>query len=222
MMHPPLSGVRTLAFDLDGTLIDSLPGIARSLHAAFTAVGKTVPAGDLSRIVGPPIRRIALILDPSLEEGQAEEIARVFRSDYDSQGWRSTVLYSGVAEGLRRMQESGLRLFIVTNKPSLVTGQILEHFDLSAYFDAVFTRNARTPQYASKAEMLADLLNQFSVSASEAVMIGDTQEDLEAAVVNRLRFVHAAYGYGTASGATAVLNAFDEIQNLIGLGDARV
>ncbi len=220
-VHASQTPLRALVFDLDGTLIDSLPGIAASLEVAFRAAGKPLPQRDLRTIIGPPIRKIALALDPSLAEHEVETIALAFRAHYDTEGWRATVLFPQVGQILRRLQRAGTRLFIVTNKPRLATQQILQLFELEPLFEGIFTRDSRTPQYASKAEMLGDVLARYALPPSESLMVGDTHEDQQAAAANGLHFAHAVYGYGAAPGAENVLGAFEEIEGLVGPGEAK-
>ena len=220
-VHTSQAPLRALVFDLDGTLIDSLPGIAASLEVAFRAAGKPLPPRDLRTVIGPPIRKIALALDSSLAEDEVEAIALAFRAHYDSEGWRATVLFPRVEQGLRNMQRAGRRLFIVTNKPRLATRQILQQYELEPLFEAIFSRDSRTPQYASKAEMLGDLMARYALPPAESLMVGDTHEDQQAAAANGLHFAHAAYGYGAAPGAQYVLGAFDELEGLARLGEAK-
>jgi phosphoglycolate phosphatase-like HAD superfamily hydrolase len=207
-IHP----VRSLFFDLDGTLIDSCPGIAAALALAFRAAGRTMPAADLRAVVGPPIRIIATRIDPTLTDAELAQIETVYRAEYDSDGWRDTVLFSGVVPVLQDLCTAGARLFLVTNKPRIPTAQILKHFGISEIFDDVVTRDSRTPGYAGKAEMLSEMLIRHSLAPESTIMIGDTAEDEEAAMLNRLEFIHAAYGYGSCADARRSIACFLDLR----------
>ena len=69
-----------MVFDLDGTLIDSSPGIALSLAAAFQSVGRVMPETDIRKAIGPPIRIIARRVEPSLTDAELDGIEPSYRS----------------------------------------------------------------------------------------------------------------------------------------------
>jgi phosphoglycolate phosphatase len=206
--------INALVFDLDGTLIDSTPGISSALRRAFQSAGRTMPAVDLARVIGPPITVIARRIDPLLSDTEVVNIERSYRAIYDSVGWRDTLAYPSVIDTLGVLHRHGLRLFIVTNKPLLPTSAILEHLGLSNLFVEVLTRDSRSPRYSSKTEMLGDLLSRQSLQAGATLMIGDTGEDQDAAHANNLEFLHATYGYGSVTSARYI-GEFSEIAALL-------
>jgi len=210
-----IAGVNALVFDLDGTLVDSTSGIGRALSAAFQSAGRTMPAVDLRRFIGPPITEIALRIEPSLSETELSAIELSYRSNYDNEGWRDTVVYPAVADTLHALHRLGFRLFILTNKPLLPTSNILEHLGLQKLFVETLARDSRTPRYASKSEMLGDLIDRHDLSSSDTLMIGDASEDQEAARTNGLHFLHVTYGYGTATMPARSIRHFSEIAALL-------
>jgi phosphoglycolate phosphatase len=150
---------------------------------------------------------------------EVKAIEKEYRADYDKNGWHATVAFDGVVEGLLRLHRSGLRLFVVTNKPMMPTGKILEHFGVNAAFEAVLTRDSRTPKYASKIEMLAELIKNHGIEAASSAMVGDTSEDQEAARHNGVRFVYVTYGYGSILETDLQIDKFQAIEELLGQGD---
>jgi phosphoglycolate phosphatase len=208
-----------LVFDLDGTLIDSTPGIESALRAAFQSVGRTMPAVDLRRIIGPPITVIARRVEPLLSDAEVASIEQSYRAIYDSVGWRDTLAYPTVGDTLGALHRRGLRLFIVTNKPLVPTLKILAHLGLANLFLEVLTRDSRAPHYASKADMLADLLSGQQLKPSATLMIGDTSEDQEAAHTNNIDFLHATYGYGSVTMPARCIRQFSEIATLLNVTD---
>jgi phosphoglycolate phosphatase len=156
-------------------------------------------------------------IEPTLTDLEVAAIERGFRSDYDANGWRATVAFDGVSASLRRMRDAGLRLFIVTNKPRISTQGILEHLELDNVFESVLTRDARTPIYESKVAMLADLIRNQGLEAATSAMVGDTDEDREAAHRNGLPFVFVTYGYGSVPDAELVADNFETIESMLGL-----
>ena len=207
----------TFVFDLDGTLIDSTPGIKAALEAAFQAIGQAMPEVDLRTMIGPPIGIIARRVNPSLTDADIVTIERVYRRVYDQEAWRATELFAGVAQTLRALYQAGHRLFVVTNKPMLPTTRILEHFELLPLFVQIVTRDSASPPFLTKTAMVADLMNRNHLSHDSTVMVGDTTEDGQAAEANHLEFIFMTYGYGQHASAGRTLNHFSDllVQGLI-------
>jgi phosphoglycolate phosphatase len=211
------SRINALVFDLDGTLIDSTPGINGALRTAFQSVGRTMPEVDLRRVIGPPITVIARHIEPLLSDTEVAGIERSYRAIYDSDGWRDTLAYPTVADTLRVLHRHDLRLFVVTNKPLIPTTNILAHLGLDDLFVEALTRDSRSPHYASKADMLSDLLGRHRLQPDTTLMVGDTHEDQEAAHANGLDFLYATYGYGSVTVSGGHVDHFAEIAALLSI-----
>ncbi|HUA84668.1 MAG TPA: HAD hydrolase-like protein [Bryobacteraceae bacterium] len=190
---------RHAIFDLDGTLIDSLPGIAQSVDAALAACGLPPAGRDLRPLIGPPIRSILATVSGVTEEGALERLERAFRVSYDNGGWRFSPAYAGVEELLGDLQGAGIGLWVVSNKPALAAWKILNRLRLDAYFDEIVCRDSRLPAYGSKAEALGDLIDRNRLPRAECVFIGDTGEDRRAAEAARIECAIVAHGYGAAA-----------------------
>src|SRR5262249_48841207 len=117
-------------FDLDGTLIDSLPGIAWSVNVALAACGLPESSRDLAPFIGPPIRSILESVSGATDTTLLNRLEQAFRRSYDSDGWRRTALKAGVGQTLRELIAGGLDLWLVTNKPALVTEKILNELTI--------------------------------------------------------------------------------------------
>lgn len=196
VLTPALEHVRWFFFDLDGTLADSVSGLQGSIEMAFRAVGRGMPEVDLRRWIGPGIRTILRNLDGSLTEAELDAMEQAFRADYDNSGVLRTKLFASVPALLQALRRDGRHLVIVTNKPKLATGRLLEKHALAGLFEDVVSRDSRQPVYASKGEMLQDTMRKHSADPGASVMVGDTEEDAAAAMQAGMRFIHAAYGYG--------------------------
>jgi phosphoglycolate phosphatase len=215
-MEPPPLSAENLIFDLDGTLVDSVPGIEIAVEAAFRSIGRSIPAGSLRSVIGPPIGVIARRIEPSLTDDEIAQIEQRFRHDYDTFGWRGTVAFDGVVQTLRELRRRGLQLFIVTNKPRVPTEKILADLALQGFFVEAVSRDSQGAVPLGKTEMLNDLLRRRKLPPETAIMVGDTVEDSDAATVNGLRFVHAGYGYGAPFPATYSIRGFSELLTLVG------
>jgi phosphoglycolate phosphatase len=184
-------------FDLDGTLIDSLPGIEHSIKAAFTACGIVYPDANLRSLIGPPIKTILSQIAKTSAPDVLADLENAFRTSYDTEGWRKSSFYPGTEAALTAMHHSGIRLFVVTNKPRHISMRALEMGGVQQLFECIVTRDSRAPQYADKKEMLGFVLDSCILDPRECVFIGDTEEDSAAAAAYDMRFVHVSHGYGT-------------------------
>jgi phosphoglycolate phosphatase len=192
-----LRGVAAVLFDLDGTLLDSLPGIRHSAEAAFAECGLAMGEVELRGLIGPPIRVILSRMgERELSEGELDALERAFRVSYDSEGWKMTPHYAGAAEALRAMQAVGKRLFVVSNKPRHISVRILEAEGTLGLFEEVVTRDSREPAFAGKVEMMRYLMQKWEIAAAGSLMVGDTIEDAEAAFEVGMRFCLMSHGYG--------------------------
>jgi phosphoglycolate phosphatase len=209
-------------FDLDGTLLDSLPGIEYSARSAFAQCGLPIGEVDLRTLIGPPIRTILarMALDGStggLNEEQLDRIVQVFRTIYDSEGWKMTPHYAGALEALRAMRDEGRRLFVVSNKPRHISLRIMEAEGTLGLFDDVVTRDSREPAYQDKQEMLHSLMQRHGLQAQECLMVGDTMEDAAAALQTGMQFCLMTHGYGDVplTSEIPVAFRFDHFSELI-------
>ncbi len=196
---------RCVLFDMDGTLLDSLPGIAYSVQAAFDAAGLPERAYDLRQLIGPPIRTILSRAAETHDPALLDTLERHFRASYDSEGWRQSVCFPDALEVLQAMKKSGHRLFIVTNKPRHSSTMAIEAEGIAPFFERIYTRDSIDPPYATKADMLHALLTDQRLSPQECVMVGDTMEDAGAAAMHKINFIFMEHGYGEMTSAHPVM-----------------
>jgi phosphoglycolate phosphatase len=197
--------MRHVIFDLDGTLVDSVPGIQWSVEAAMKRCGVTRACPDLKELIGPPIRTILATAAGTNEALQLDRLERAFRAVYDTEGWRLTVCQPGAREMLDQLQAAGSILWIVTNKPAHATELILRELAIAGYFRETVCRDSVTPPLASsvtpplasKGAMLTDLLERQAMLREESILIGDTLEDCHAAAKAGIVCAVVPHGYGT-------------------------
>jgi phosphoglycolate phosphatase len=205
---------QAIFFDLDGTLLDSLPGIAFSIEQAFVTCGLPMQPIDLRRAIGPPIRSILALAAVQATSSDLDFLERAFRSSYDSEGWQKTLLYPGSKLLLQEASTLGIQLFVVSNKPRQISIKILEREGIFPLFTTVMTRDTRNPPYTDKAQIIEHLVHDFQLHATRCIMIGDTEEDATAAAAVHVPFVWMAHGYGKIPPSLTValrLNSFSEL-----------
>lgn len=184
-------------FDLDGTLLDSLPGITFSIEQAFHACGLPMRPIDLREAIGPPIRTILALAATQATPSDLDRLERAFRTSYDSEGWQKTLPFPGSSLMLREAHSLGIQLFVVSNKPRHIALKILEREGSLPLFEKMLTRDSSDPPYAGKAQMIEHLLRAFQLHAARCIMVGDTTEDALAAAEMLVPFIWMAHGYGT-------------------------
>ena len=188
-----------LAFDLDGTLVDSLAGIHASLVHACTQMGLAPPAlAALRARIGPPLRQYLpdlLSLEAESQQAMLEPLLQAFRNHHDSQGWRAFSLYDGVASLLQQLQVAGYGLHVVTQKPHAVAVAVLRQAGLDSYLTTV-----DGPRGGASFDKTSSLLRLRQPNHRCYWYVGDTTGDRQAAAAAGYRFVAATYGYGFRDG----------------------
>jgi phosphoglycolate phosphatase len=187
---------KNIIFDLDGTLIDSFPGILESLRHAVSVVDPTLDLKRLKNHVGPPLPTMLLRMWPDLPEDVRSKVLSEFRSDYNNRGCLYSTTYPGIPRTLNRFRSSGITLFVLTNKPAIPTQKILSHLGLEGLFTEILSPDSVTPSFTMKSEGALRLMEKHALLADETLLVGDSPDDLHAAQVAGFTFVEISYGYG--------------------------
>ncbi len=185
-----------LIFDLDGTLTDSKPGILGCLKKVIDTRGIADP-GPLDRFIGPPVEDWVVDLLPNASKDEQTELAREYRAYYDLEGWCNNSVFAGVHEMLVELRELGFSLYVCTSKHQHFAMRILDAFELSVLFTAVYGDKVEYMSH-SKIDLLANLLREQKLDRSNTWMIGDRSFDIDAAHANEIRCLAAGWGYGSA------------------------
>ncbi len=188
--------MRNIIFDLDGTLVDSVPGIQWSVEVAMTSCGVARECPNLTSLIGPPIRSILAVAATTDDRAELDRLEKAFRASYDSDGWRRTICQAGVREMLDGLRSAGCTLWVATNKPAHATGLILRELALANWFQEIVSRDSVMPSFASKGAMLTDLLERRDLRREESILVGDTLEDCHAAAVAGIGCAVVPHGYG--------------------------
>ena len=199
----------TILLDLDGTLIDSAPGIYSSLRHAFAAHGLPVPdEATLRTFVGPPIHDSMRRSD--VPEELVEPVVASYREAFAAGGLYDATVYDGVPEALQTLRDAGVRLVVATAKPEVFAGPIVERLGLDRFVDGVF--GAPRDEGTSKGDIIARALSTSAagIDAGSLLMVGDREHDVHGAIENGLRAVGVRWGYAQPgeledAGATAVV-----------------
>lgn len=187
---------KNIIFDLDGTLVDSLPGIELSARYALANVLPKEVMPNLKNIIGPPVAIMFARLWPKISSKKMNKLLEKFRSHYLSEGCMVSTLFPGVIETISHLHAAGLRLFILTNKPAKSAQRIIEKFNLQSFFIEILSPDSVHPPFCIKTDGARILMNDFDLLPDETVLIGDSIDDFNAAKSCGFSFITATYGYG--------------------------
>jgi phosphoglycolate phosphatase len=197
-------------FDLDGTLVDTAPDIARALGAALVEIGVASPPLDtVKRMVGDGahelIRRALAAAPP--DPAREEAVLGRFLASYRENVCVGSQLYPGVVEGLAALRDDGAALAVVTNKPGDLARTLLGTLGISASFEAIVGDGDGFPRKPDPAAALS-ILARVGASPERAVMIGDGLPDMRLAHALGARAVAATWGYVPAAALARERPAF--------------
>jgi len=187
----------SVLLDLDGTLIDSYPGISASCIAALRALGHE-PDETLviRRAIGPPLEDMMQLLLQSYGDDRVDEAVAAYRQHYGASGFLQSVPYPGIEKSLDDMKRRGLQIYLATSKRSIFASSILDRLNLAAYFDGI---HGSVPGGAldHKPELLAHILSEHGLSPSRSLMVGDRRYDMSGARAVGMRGLGVLWGYGS-------------------------
>lgn len=214
--------VRAVLFDLDGTLVDSVADLAAAVNAVLEVHGEPpLPIGAVRGMVGNGIAKLverAFAASGRPLEGQAlDEAVADMMAAYRGCLTKRTVLMPGAVDAVEALRESGLHLGLATNKPLDATRAIMDHFGLAARFGAIVGGRADLARKPAP-DMLLAALTRLSVDPENAVMVGDSAIDVDAARNAGMRSILVHGGYSAADPDT--LGADFIIDDLTALAEA--
>ncbi len=192
-----MSRSRSVLLDLDGTLIDSRPGIAASCLAALRALGHSPDETfDITPFIGPPLEDVLRVLLQTYDDERLDEAVSAYRQHYGDSGYLGSELYPGIGEALEDMRQAGLRIYMATSKREVFARRIAEHLSLAGYFDGIYG-SVHGGALDHKPELLAHVLSERNLIASEALMVGDRRHDIVGAHAVKMRGLGVLWGYGS-------------------------
>jgi phosphoglycolate phosphatase len=209
-------------FDLDGTLVDSAPDIARAVNAGFAPLG--VPEFSVSDVIGMigggasvAIRRAAEKSGLALSVSEEEAVLARFLETYEAVSAEGRGLFEGASDLLTGLSGDGVGLGLVTNKAERITAVAIRALGIAHHFGVVHGASDRLAKKPDPAMLLA-ALDTLGVSPSEAIMVGDSPADARAGQAAGCRVVLVDFGYTSIPvrdlGADAVISHLSELPRL--------
>ncbi len=206
--------IKNIIFDVDGTLWDSAEAVALSWNDVLDAhyrdlTDRVVTADDMYRLMGHTMDVIGKDLYPNLPKEKRDEI--MIRSmEHENRYLEDHPgrFYEGLEETMKALTKSGHKLYIVSNCQDGYIEALLRHGSYHLYITdyECFGRTGK-PKWDS----IRILMERNQLEDAETVYLGDTHMDEEATEKAGLRFLHAAYGFGTANHPAAIVNDIHDL-----------
>ncbi|HTQ61784.1 MAG TPA: HAD-IA family hydrolase [Candidatus Solibacter sp.] len=195
MSELKLISVRALIFDLDGTLIDSKQDLIHSVNAMLLELGRVeLPEETISGYIGhgAPLL-VARALGNGCTEGERQRALEFFLRYYEEHKMDTTRAYPGVAETLEKL--ASVPMAVLTNKPVRISERILGAMGLSTYFRAIYGGNSFETK---KPDPLGarTILKELEVKPQEALLVGDSEVDVQTARNAGMLAAVVNYGFG--------------------------
>ena len=201
---------KNLLFDLDGTLTDSSEGIIKSALYAFEKMQITPPGeNDLYTFIGPPLGDS--FVKHGVEEKDKDKAVAIYRERYNSIGKFENAPYP--------LKDEGYKLYVATSKPEKTAIEVLDHFDMTGYFDEIAGATVDGSR-EKKDDVIRYLLDKIGEDESDTVMVGDTNFDVLGAAELGIPCIAVTWGFGDIdemkkAGAVAIVSSMDELYEAV-------
>lgn len=208
-----------VVFDLDGTLVDSMPDVRRALNLTLAEEGLPPLALEQVRpLVGhgarPMIEGVLRLSGAAAGQVDFDGFRARYLAHYAAEPVACTTMFDGARNALSALFDAGIRLGICSNKPSLLVDKVLAGLDLAQLFAGV-TGGDDVTRPKPHADHLLETLRRMGCSATDAVMVGDSGTDVAAAHNARIPVVAVSFGYcerpADQLGADVVIGHFHQL-----------
>lgn len=219
--------IRALAFDLDGTLVDSAPGLADAIDRTLNDL--RLPQAGLERVStwignGADImmaRALTFALGREPQPGEQRDARALFDRHYADTVEAGSTLFPQVKETLAALKATGLTMAIVTNKPTPFVAPLLASLGIDDAF-ALIIGGDDVPVKKPHPAAIFKVLGTFGLLQKELLFIGDSRNDIQAAQAAGVPNVGMTFGYNygepiAASQPDLTLDSFDELLPALGL-----
>lgn len=179
---------QALIFDMDGTIVNTVPTVLDCLKKALAETGAEFDAKKLTpTLIGPPLEQMVETLCPAESSRKRAEVVAAFRRFYDAAPEKGTELFRQIVPLL----QTPARKFIATNKPQKPALRLLDALEISPLFEAVLTPDSGL----NKAQMIAKIVAENGLNPEKTLMIGDAVSDMTAAHAAGVKACAVVWGY---------------------------
>ena len=210
--------IRFVLFDFDGTLYDTVEGIARSAQYALNKLGVTAELEELRCFAGPPL--VDIFMEKfAFSQEKAWEARGLFQERYLPIGVYESRPFVGMKEFLGALREAGLVLAVATSKPLPLCEKLLERSGMRGFFTEV-CGSGLAGNNNSKREIVERVIAALGADKKDCVLVGDTKYDVAGAHAAGIGCIGVRYGYAAPgeleeAGADAIADDLDELENML-------
>lgn len=217
--------ITNIFFDLDGTLIDSVPDITSALnemrqHYQLEPISIETVTSIIGKGFPTTVRRVlGLNFDNAYVEQIADQAINRTKQAYAQHSGKQTRVYAGVVDTLKALQQQGIRMAVVTNKEHKDAVKVLDQCQLTEFFDAIIGGDS-TPHYKPHPQPLITAMKMLNATTDNSVMVGDSRNDFDCANSANMRCIMVDYGYANGEdiyqfGAFAYISKFNALLSAI-------
>lgn len=185
--------IKNIIFDLDGTIIESAPGILNGFSYVLEKMRKAYDINDLKKYIGPPLRDSFV---KELGEDRADEAVVLYRIYYGKKGVYEAKVYDGICKLIKDLYDNDFKIYLATSKIKKPSLEVLRYFDLLKYFTYVEGSNETLD---NKKKVIQSVIDNNKLKKDKSIMIGDRSYDIEAGFALGLKTMGVSYGYGDIS-----------------------
>jgi len=223
-----VAAIDAIAFDLDGTLINSVPDVRAAINRLLVSEGRSeISLEQTLSLVGQGARVMmeqAMALGGGAVGGGApptdalDRMVETYIGFYQRHPADLTTVYPGVVEVLESLAARGIPMAICSNKPFVMTKLVLKTLGLDRYFAAV-TGGDNVPHRKPDGRHVTHTLDLMGGHHSHAVMVGDSETDVAAGKNAGLPVIAVTYGYAhvpvTELGADVLIDRFSDLPDAL-------
>ena len=192
--------MKAAIFDLDGTLVESLPGLTEALNLLLVDLGRPVKtASQVRSYIGDGQRMLIRRALPAVEfdDAQIDTLQAPFQDHYRATWPKGTVIFDGVLEMLHTLRDSEIKLGVLSNKKHPFTVEIVEHLFGRDLIPLIYGQRDGIPKKPDPAALIS-ISDEIQVPVNEICYIGDSTVDLETAQSARTQGLGVTWGYHDA------------------------
>ena len=224
-----MSNVELIVFDLDGTLVDSVPDLANAVDLAMKDLGyPSVSVAQTATWIGNGADLLvaralsqSVTPNPDIAPELQNKARDLFNAHYGASDHSATTVYPEVIETLTKIKSLGVKIALLTNKPSQFVAAVLQEQGLDSFFCHIVGGDD-FPEKKPSPMALNWLMSEFNFTPDQTVMVGDSKNDILAAQNAKCRSVGVTYGYNygvpiAESEPTFVCQKFNQILDVLNL-----
>jgi phosphoglycolate phosphatase len=191
---------KAVIFDLDGTLIDSAPDLCFALNRLLANEGRReLTLKEVIGMIGDGVPKLVergyKATGDLPEPDDLSDKVGVFGRDYEINATAHTSLFAGALDVLGALREAGVLIGLCTNKPVQATLEILAEFEVEGFFTSIVGGDTLNGVRKPDPRHLQAVLEDLNVTADEAVMVGDSANDINVAKNAGVKAIAVTFGY---------------------------